>query len=166
MDVRRAAQREVDHAAGDCRIGHTVDQDERAHAAIFSIGLECNGAIKRKIAGRDLVEVEVLGGEVLERVHVDLVLELRHLRGHQDGAGLQEIRSPGKHRLLAHPDDVSGKLLRDGRRRSKRREHIAAADVDLLRERQRNRLSSHRLTATSCRTCRLMPPPLLTTRSG
>jgi hypothetical protein len=90
MDVRGAAQREGDHAAGDGGVGHPVDQDEPAHLAIVGVRLECDGAIERKIAERDLVEVEMLGGEVLERIHVDLA---RGRRWRRATPGLSRLRS-------------------------------------------------------------------------
>ena len=50
---------------------------------------------------------------MLQRIHVDLELELRHLRRHQRGPGLQQLGSPGQHRLLAHPQQVDRKLIGD-----------------------------------------------------
>ena len=145
VDVGGAAQGKGDHAAGDRRVGHPVDQDEAAHVAVLGIGIECDGVIEREIAERDLVELEVRGRDVLERIHVDLVLELGHLRRRQHGPDLQEIGSARQHRLLAHPDDMGGKLLGDRGPRIVGGDHIAAADIDLLGKRQRHRLSGHGL---------------------
>jgi hypothetical protein len=102
-DVGRAPQRKVDHTTGNRRVGRPVDQDECARVAILGIGIECDGAIEREIADRDLIEVEVLGRNVLERIHVDPVLELRHLRRHRRGPDLHEVGPLRQHRLLAHP---------------------------------------------------------------
>ena len=40
MHVARAAQREMQHAGGDCRVADLVDQNEAAQFAAGLIGLE------------------------------------------------------------------------------------------------------------------------------
>ena len=78
MHVLRAAQSEVDHARADGGVGHAVDQDEAAHVAVVAYtDRTAIGLIEADVAHADLVELKHLGGEVLERVDVDLVLDAR-----------------------------------------------------------------------------------------
>ncbi len=51
-----------------------------------------------------------------------------------------EIRAAAEERLVRHPHDRRLELVADLRRRVGSGEHVAAADVDLVRERQRHRL--------------------------
>ena len=79
MDIGRATQRECDHPARDRRVAHSIDEDEAAHFAIVGIRIERDRTIERDVAEADLVEIEMLGGNMLERADVDFVLQLGHL---------------------------------------------------------------------------------------
>ena len=83
MDVGGPTQRERDHSARHGVIAQAVDQDKTAHIAIFGIRIERDRAIKRDIAETDLVEIEMLGGNVLVRPDVDFVLQLGDASAHQ-----------------------------------------------------------------------------------
>ena len=54
--------------------------------------------------------------------------------GHADGLGadLDQIEPPRQHLVLAHPDDRRLELVGDAGRRIGGRQHVAAADVDLV----------------------------------
>ena len=71
---------------------------------------------------------------MFERVDVDLVLKGGDSRRYAARANLQEIRAPGKHRILVHPDEGHVKLVRYSGRRAGTGQQVAAADVDLMRE--------------------------------
>jgi hypothetical protein len=51
-----------------------------------------------------LVDIQMLGGDVLERGDVDLILELGHRRGLTSAVPV--LGSPRQHRLFAHPQQV------------------------------------------------------------
>ena len=55
-------------------------------------------------------------------------------------ADLQQVGAAGEHRLFGHPDDGALELVGDLRGRSGRGDHVAARDVDLVGERQGDRL--------------------------
>ena len=76
MHIGRAAQAEIDHARADRGVGEAVDQDEAAGVAIVAIGIEGDGLGQREIAVADFVQRQRLGRQMIERVDVDLVLEL------------------------------------------------------------------------------------------
>src|SRR5207248_10522704 len=75
VHVLRAAQSEVDQPGADGVVGEAVDEDEAAESAILAVGLERDRPVELELAHADVVELEPLGGGVLERVDVDLVLE-------------------------------------------------------------------------------------------
>ena len=61
VDVVRAAQREVEHARGDRRVGQLVDQDEAAERAVGAravdrIRLEHDRAVGRDLGDADRVQ--------------------------------------------------------------------------------------------------------------
>ena len=72
------------------------------------------------------LSVERLGGELVEIVDVDAVLEFGDRGGHRARADLHQIGAAGQHRLGAHPDDMRGELVGDfgprcGHARARRR---------------------------------------------
>ena len=52
-----------------------------------------------------------------------------------------QIGTAGQHRLGAHPDEMRGELIGDLRAAVGHRQHVAARDVDLVGERQRDRVA-------------------------
>jgi hypothetical protein len=82
--------------------------------------------VEVEVAVGDLVEVQVLGRQVVLGVDVDLVLDLGDLRADGAAADLQPVRAAGQQRLVVHPQQVRGELVGDlpadwRRRRSRRR---------------------------------------------
>ena len=69
-----AAQREVQQPGTDGVVGEAVDQDEAAGVAVDPVGIEGDRPIQAQVAHADRIEIEPLGGDVLEGVHVHLVL--------------------------------------------------------------------------------------------
>jgi hypothetical protein len=105
------------------------------------VRVERDRLVEREVADADLVQRERLRGEMLERVDVDLVFRLRDRRGDLLRADLDPVRAPRQHRLVRHPDDRRLELVRNAGQRFGLGEHVAAAHVDLVLERQRDRLA-------------------------
>ena len=126
MEIGAAAQPEGDHAGADGVVGETVDDDERTGPPVSLIGIERDRDAGRQIAKADVVEGERVGGEVLAGIGVDPVFERRNRNRHGLGADAREIGTPRHQRLLAHPDDIGGELIRDFGRRGRSDEHVAA----------------------------------------
>ena len=145
VDVLRAAQREMHQPGAHGRVGQAVDQDEAARIAVLGIRIERDRLIEREVADADLVQRERLRGEMLERVDVDLVLRLRDRRRDDFRADLHPVRASRQHRLVGHPDDRDVELVRDPGWPVGRREYVATAHVDLVLERDRDRLAGDRL---------------------
>ena len=76
----------------------------------------------------------------MERVDVHAVTEARHHAGHQLACLFEQILLPGDQGLFAHPYDHRLKLMIDLRHVARPDEHVAAARVDLILERERDRL--------------------------
>jgi hypothetical protein len=144
VDVLRAAQREVQHAGADGLVAQPVDDDEAAHVAVLRVGVERDRAIEREHAHAGLVELQRLGGEVLERVDVDQVLRRGDRGAERARAELDQVRAARQQRLLAHPDHVRLELVGEAGRIVGGADHVAAADVDLVGEGQRDGLAVRR----------------------
>jgi hypothetical protein len=114
VDVVGPAQRELQQACADGVVREPVDQDETAGLAVVAVRVERDGPVEADVADADLVELELLRSQVLERIDVDLVARRRDARRHGARADLQQVRAAGKHRLLVHPDDRRLELVRDG----------------------------------------------------
>ena len=109
------------------------------------VRLEHDRLRQLETADADVVELELLGGDVLQRVDVDLVLERRHGRASTVCvADLHQVRPALQHRPVVHPDDRRLELIGDRRRRVAAREDVAAAHVDFVGQRQRDRLPGDR----------------------
>ena len=80
VHVLRAAQREVQQAGADRVVGDAVDQDEPAEIAVLARRARRRRPTELETAHADVVELELLGRDVLQRVDVDLVLQRRHGR--------------------------------------------------------------------------------------
>ena len=143
LHVGGASQGEVQRTAGHGGKGLPVHQDEGAERRIVGIRLEGNRLVEAEVAGGDLVELQALGGDVFLGVDVGFVLDLGDARGHGACAGLEKVVAAGQQRLVAHPQQVRGELVGDRRHRVRGGQHVAAADVDLVLERDQHGLSRH-----------------------
>ena len=147
MDVGRTAQGEIDEPHADRVVGEAVDEDEAAKVAVLVIGRKGDGCVKIEIADADLVELERLRRHVLERVDVDLVFRtVRARRCTVRAPILMRYGRPGSigsspiHRMLGL--ELIGDLERV---RRPAHEDVAAADIDLVVERDGDRLAGQRL---------------------
>ena len=150
VDVVRAAQREVEHPAGDRGVGQLVDQDEAAERAVGAralggIRLEHDLAVGRDLGDADRIELQGRRREMLERVDVDLILRLLDRRGDRLRAELQPIAAAREQLLLGHPHDRRFELVGGLGRVGRRGDHVAARAIDLVGQGQRDRLAGDRL---------------------
>ena len=143
MNVLGATQRKVQQAGADGVVRQLVDQDETAHLAILGVRIEGNRAVQAQVAHADFIQLELLRRKMLEGIHVHFVFGRSDAARHGTRAKLDQIRTPGKHRLFVHPHDRRLKLIGDTGRLIRRREHIATTHIDFVGERQRDRLSRH-----------------------
>jgi hypothetical protein len=70
VDVVRPTQGVADHAGAHGVVGEPVDDDEAAHVAVVVVRVEGHRLVEGEVAHADLVELEGLGRDVLERVDV------------------------------------------------------------------------------------------------
>ena len=145
VDVAGAAQREVERAGGDGRVALAVDQDEAAERAIVAHRARTRSAGRGAgCSSATSLRSRCLAASVLLRVDVDLVLDLGDRRADRARAELQPVRAPRQQRLFAHPQQVRGELVGDLRRIARGGDDVAAADVDLVGQRQRDGLAGDR----------------------
>ena len=85
VGARGAAPKSIMPGA-DRGVGEAVDQDEAARVAVLGVGIEGDRLGRVEIAEADFVELQRLAGDVLERVDVDLVLELGDRGGRRSGS--------------------------------------------------------------------------------
>ncbi len=135
---------ELDHAGADRRIGEAVDDDEAAGVAILAIGIERDRFRGREIAIADLVELERPRRNVLQRIHIDLVLEGGDLAGCGLASRLDQVLPMRKHLFVRHPDYVRGELIGNFGTLIGRNQHVAARDIDLVGENHGHRLTGGR----------------------
>ena len=125
-DVVRAAQREVQQAGADRVVRDAVDEDEAARVAVLRVRVEGDRLAQLDVDDADLVQLEVVRGDAVERVDVELVLDRRDRGRDRLRPDAHEIRAAAQERLLRHPDDRRLELVADlrgrvGGARSRRR---------------------------------------------
>ena len=140
-EIGGAQQGRIDHAGSDRGVGGAVDEDEGAGLPQHPVGIEGDGPVEGQVAKADLVRPQRSGGVVLHGVDVDAVAQGGDLGGGGGGAGLQQILPLRQQRLVGHPQQMGVELVAAGWRRAVvGRQQVAAADVDLVGERQGHRL--------------------------
>ena len=125
--------------------GELVDHDEAAGVAVRVVRIERDRPIEAEVAHADLVELERVRREVIEAVDVDAVLRLRDRRADRAGTDLHQVRPARQHGVLVHPHDVRLELVGHLGGVVGGAQQVAAADVDLVGERDRHRLPGDRL---------------------
>ena len=138
--ARRSAKCSMPGA--DRVVGQPVDEDEAAGVAVVGVGIERRSAGRGEVADADLVELERLGREVLEGVDVDLVLGLGDrgadacARRSSSGRGGPAASAPRPSRRAC-----ASNWSATSAGASAAADHVAARDVDLVGERQGDRLA-------------------------
>ena len=145
VNVVGPPQGEVQQAGADRIVRQAVDQDETAGISVLPIGVEGDRAIHREVAHADLVQLEPLRGEVLQGIDVHAIFRVGDRRGHGLRPDLQPVGAAREHRLVAHPDDCRLELVGHPGGRIRGGDDVAAADVDLVGQRQRDRLPRDRV---------------------
>lgn len=85
--------------------------------------------------------LQPLGGQPLLRIHIDLVLDLADARGDRARADLEPVRAARQQGGIVHPQQMCGELVGHFRRVVDRSDDVAAADIDLVVQGQRDRLA-------------------------
>ena len=145
MDVRRAAQRKVDHARTDRLVRQAVDQNKAARVAVFIIGIEGNLAIKIEVTDTNFIEAQRPCRMLFHRVDVDGVARLCNCCLCCDRADFHQVCAARQQLVFAHPQDRRAELVRDFAGFFGGADHIAARDINLVRKCDRHRLARHRL---------------------
>ena len=166
-----APEREADHAGGDGRVGEAVDQDEAAGVAVLLIGVEGDRRGGRDVDEADLVQLQHLRRRCARACRRRAVFQLGH-RAPARCASCSSGDTGGRAAAAPRPSrEIGGELVGDAAAARRARQNVAAADVDLVVERQHDRLAGDRwLDAprepTRMRAMRLARPDAATTISS
>ena len=78
MDVLRSPQREMQQASAHGGVGQRIDEDEAPELPAVAVRLEHHRAAQLEAAHADIVQLQLLRRDVLQRVDVDLVFDRGH----------------------------------------------------------------------------------------
>ena len=124
-------------------IGESVDQDEAPRLTVFFIGIEGDGAVDVERAQPDLVQGQLLSGDLFLGVNIDPIGDADDPRGNRPRTDLHDVASTGQERLIRHPYEGRTELIAHRGRFVRAADEIAARDIDLVCESQRDRLLGH-----------------------
>ena len=141
MKVGSAPQAEINHSGANRVIREPVDNDEAAGPAILCVRIESHRGACRKIANPDVVEPERMRRKVLARIDIDFVLDGGNRDRGRLGSDARQIGPAGHQRMIAHPDQMRGELIRYFGTRRWRNENIPPCDVDIVGQRHGNGIS-------------------------
>src|SRR5581483_6867134 len=134
------------HAGGDGVVRRLVDQDERARLAGHGVPVDRERLREPQPHDADVVQLEALRRRgVLERPDVDDRDELVDDGANGAARVLHGELRTGLERALAHPADAGLEVARHGGRALRVGEHVAARDVDVVREPDRHGFGRERL---------------------
>jgi hypothetical protein len=139
----------VDHPSGDGRLRRTVDEDERAGGRLADVGVEDVLALDVEVDAHDVVEADALRGALVERVHVERVQDAADLDARRAGVRTEQEPSRGGQRCGVEPDERGIEPVGAQRScpaiRAGSDEQIAAGEVELVGERERDRVARARV---------------------
>src|SRR5262249_11300227 len=121
-----------------------INDQESPRLAILAVRVECHRDAGGDVTKGDLVQSERISREALARVYVDLVLKGGNSQGHSLSAYARKIGPAGHEWLFVHPNDVSCKLVRYLRPRSRCDKNVAARYVDVVHECESYRIACFR----------------------
>ena len=116
-----------DHGGADRCIADGIDQDERAHLAVFGVGVEEQRQACLELHLGNVVHVQLLGCSVLGGDDINAISNGAH--GCADGPCrvLCKIGVTNTERLLVHPHDHGAEACADLRRFNLRDQHFTSA---------------------------------------
>ena len=132
LEARRSAKSIM--PAADSLIVVAIDQNECARVPVLLVGIERHRHRGGEIAETDLVETERARRQQLKMIDVELVLDHRDFCGRPGAADPHHVGSSGKQRVAPHPEQMRGELVGDIGPPLRLNKHIAARDVDVVRQ--------------------------------
>src|SRR5580704_12366032 len=134
-----------DHARGHGVVVARIHDDEAAGHAIVFINIAEDGAVQFELDFSDFVEAQAVAFDLGKGVDVDLLVQLDDASTNGLRGVLDEVTRVIPQRCGRKPDEIAGDSGRYLRWIFRRHQHVAAAQVDVLRQRQDDRLRSHSL---------------------
>ncbi len=130
-----------DHARTDGTVGEPVDDDEGTGGAVLRITVQRDGRIQANPDLADLVELEAARRALLQCIHVHRVGDAGDGARHVAGGALDVVFLARQHRLFAHPHQHGVEAVGDARQVVGMHQHVATGYVDLVFQRQSDRLA-------------------------
>ena len=144
VNVRRTPQAESDHARAGRGIREAIDEDERARGAVIRVRIECDrddvDRLHRPISLSASVFAAICSSVLTSTLCLRLVIARRNVLRSDS----HQVRAAGEHRVLGHPQHVSGELIDDFRPTVSMRDDITASHVNLIGEGQSDRIAGVR----------------------
>src|SRR5579864_1793495 len=131
--------RRENHSRAYGGIGCRIEQDKTASAAVLGVSVEVNRPAGLDSQHTDGVHLQPVCGLMLVRRYIYTMPDGFHFRGDRLSRVLEQVSLRRIERLLTHPHHVRFELPRHLRGSLKRRDHVSAADVQLVFQRQRHR---------------------------
>lgn len=126
-----------DHASGDGVVGEFVDEDDASGDTVGAVGIE-----EERLGGAELKACNVIEADFeivfdfVEGVDVDLIADFADNGFDFPGGVTEDVFATGLEFFLGiKPTDHDLEVLADGRLVMRFGEHVAAADIDFIFER-------------------------------
>ena len=141
MHVGGTTQRKRHHAGTDRGIRLPVDENERARRR--EIGERIHGDRRGgvEVAEAYFVQVQRTCRVVLQRIHVNFVLDAGNAHRHGGRAQTHQVRTASEQLLFGHPQHVRCELVCYFGPCFRGAQHIATRDVDFICQRQRDSIA-------------------------
>ena len=137
---RLALARLVDHAGADGVVGVLVDEDEGAGDAVVGVAVGQHRRARAQRHAADVVELEAgRRGPLVERRHVEPRMHGLDRRAHRARRVLERVARARPQLGVAEPGDGRVELARGDRLAVGRADQVAAADVEVVGEPDRDR---------------------------
>src|SRR5579872_6591618 len=125
----------LDNPRGNGRVCERINHNEASGGAILRIGIEEERQRRLQIDGGNIVQFELLSRNVLKRVDVHAMANLADARANGARGVLEQVNLMRIERFRVHPNEHGLKLSADGWSPIIGDEHVAAAQIDFVLER-------------------------------
>ncbi len=128
-----------DHPGADRIVRQTIDEDECTGRRVGLVRVVCERLGEAQADLTYLVHRQLRRRAALQRVHVHAIPQLGDFADDLPRRLLERVGLPRRERLLRHPDHHRLDLRRNMRLLIGTHQHVAAADVDFIRQSHRHR---------------------------
>ena len=132
MHVGGTAQRKRHHAGAHGGICLAVNENERARRREIGERIDRYRGGGIEVAEAHFVQVERTRRVMLQRIHIDLVLDAGNTHRHRGCTQTHQVWAARQQLLFGHPEYMRCKLVRHFGARLRSAQHIPTGDVDFV----------------------------------